>query len=130
MKSLTLLVILGCLLVPGAYAQAPEQLAGTWLSPTVKFVISNTGHEWKVRGFDECRPQWCDWGEITLSPLATSKLTKDYTHAFATWNIGPYTKNVLFKFEPGGLSVEVFTIYDPKVGRSNYLFATSLTKQN
>ncbi len=62
--------------------------------------------------------------------LATSKLTKDYTHAFATWNVGPYTKNVLFKFEPGGLSVEVFTIYDPKVGRSNYLFATPLTKQN
>lgn len=130
MKSLALLVILGYLLVPGADAQAPKQLAGTWLSPTVKFVISNTGNEWRVRGFDECRPQWCDWGEITLSLVATSKLTKDYTHAFATWNVGPYTKNVLFKFEPTGLSVQVSTIYDPKTGRSSYLFDTPLTKQN
>ena len=57
MKSLELLLITGCLFAPGGYAQAPKQLAGTWLSPTVKFVISNTGHEWRVRGFDECRPQ-------------------------------------------------------------------------
>jgi hypothetical protein len=129
MKSLALLVIFGCLLVPRAYAQAPQELAGTWLSPTVKFVISNTGHEWRVHGFDECRPQWCDWGEITLSLLAKAKVSKDYTHAFATWNVGPYIKNVLFKIEPAGLSAEVFTVYDPKVGRSNYLFATPLTKE-
>jgi len=130
MKSLTLLVVSGCLLIPAASAQTPKPLAGTWLSPTAKFVISDTGHEWKVRGFEDCRPEWCDWGEITLSLLATSKLSKDYTHAFAVWNVGPYTKNVLFKFEPAGLSVEVFTIYDPNVGRSSYLFATPLTKKN
>jgi hypothetical protein len=131
MKKLAMLLVLGWLFATALPAQTlPEELPGTWLSPKVKFVISNTGHGWKVQGWEDCLPEWCSWGEVPLSLIATSNRSKTYTHALAVWNSfgGAYIKNVIFKFDPSGLQAEIFTVYDPNVGRSDYLYATPMTK--
>jgi len=129
MRKLTMLVVSAWLFSAALSAQTlPEELPGTWSSPTIKFVICNTGHGWKVQGWEDCRPEWCKIGEVPLSLIATSNTSKTYTHAFAVWNNGAYAKTAIFKFDPSGLQVEIFTVYDPNVGRSDYRFATAMTK--
>ena len=125
-----MLIVSTCLLIQGTSAQAPTHLVGTWLAPTVRFAISGTGNQLKVRGFEDCLPEWCDWGEVTLTPLAPTQFSKDFNGGYATWNVGPYRRSVIFKVEPTGLSAEVLTLYDPNTGRSNNVFTTSMTKKN
>jgi hypothetical protein len=118
-------------------AQAPEELSGTWSSPNVKFIISKSpGHGWKVQASDDCLPRWCDWGEVPLSLIVTSAdgqrpapaAAKTYTHAFAVWSVGPYSKNVVFNFDPAGVQAEIFTVYDPNTGRTDYRYVARLTR--
>lgn len=108
----------------------PNELPGTWSSPKVKFVFSNTDGGWKVEAWDECRPEWCKWGEVPLSLVATSNQSKTYTQAFAVWHAFDvaYTKYVIFKFNPSGLEAEIYTVYNPNVGRSDFVHAAPLTK--
>jgi|SRR5579871_1312680 len=129
MRKLTLLVLSAWLFAAAFPAQTLPELPGTWASSKVKFAISNTGQGWKVRGWEDCLPEWCDWGEVPLSLIATSNTSRTYTHALATWNNGVYSKNVVFKFDPSGLQVEIFTVYVPNAGRSDYLYATPMKKE-
>lgn len=98
---------------------------GVWLNSDQnthglkKLEITTEAARWRIQAWGSCQPKDCDWGKVELIWLAPSVISKDYTHAFAKWELGFTTIHMLLQTEENQLRVQTIYIRDAR-DRSDY----------
>lgn len=88
-----------------------------------KISLSTRGSQVSIRAFGSCSPKDCDWGKVKAYPYAksTSSNVKTATKALtASYKTGFSETFLVLKLTRNRLTVESFTRFTDRSGRSNY----------
>lgn len=101
-----------------AQAVVPEyEYEGVWVNPDQNklglknMVITSEGARFYVQAWENCHPKECDWGKVEITWLAPSVISRDYTHAFAKWDLGLRSNYLLIQKEGEQLRIQTINIF-------------------
>jgi hypothetical protein len=113
-----------------ATAQDTRPFLGDWInvdaktSEITRLKISEEKGKLKIRGWGECHPKECDWGDARLNLFRSHEDPRRFDYGFARWDFGFSDLNLVLHLDKNELLVDSYNVFKDESRRDCRSVAT------